>query len=154
MAPLDCIDASLTPRQPIGGNKYWIDMEESGSPHLINMPFDEITYSHVLKFCDGQFEEGIDLDYKSDFPSDLERILCALANTQGGIVFIGIAESDKSRLPICPPTGIDSDPDVTRQRILNIAFDAIYPPLEPEIKMVEVPETQNCIILIRVAPGD
>jgi hypothetical protein len=121
---------------------------------LTNIPIEDISYDHIERFCESQIEEDIDLDYKSAFPNDLDRTLCAFANTQGGLILIGISEEGKSRVPICPPSGIDDEPDVTRQRILNIAFDAIYPPLEPEVKIIKIPDTSKFIAFIRVSPSN
>jgi len=117
---------------------------------LTSKPIDEISYQDLLSFCESQFKEDIDLDYKSDFPNDLARLLSAFANTQGGIALIGFKERGKSREPLCPPEGIDGPSDVLRQKILNIAFDSIYPPLELEIAIIEVPDTERFVALIRV----
>ncbi len=118
---------------------------------LSSLPIDEITYQDLLTFCEEKHKEDIDLNYKSDFPNDLARLLSAFANTQGGTVLIGIKERGKSREPICPPEGIIGPQDVIGQRILNIAFDSIYPPVEPENSVIQIPDTERFVALIRVA---
>jgi len=121
---------------------------------LLTRPIDEIDYLELVEFCEAQIEEDLDLDYKAKIPNDFERTMCALANTQGGTILLGVHEKEKTRLPICPPTGMDRDPDSTRQRVLNIAFDAVYPPIEPEVKTVQVPETNRFVVLVRIHPSN
>lgn len=118
--------------------------------NLLTIPLDEVTHDDLLNFCEEKHIEDIDLDYKADFPSDLARLLSAFANTQGGLAIIGVEEEGKTRLPVCPPKGIDEDADVARQKIQNIAFDAIYPPLEPAIRAVGIPNSERVVVLIRV----
>jgi len=121
--------------------------------NIASIQIDEISFDDISTFCNQKVKEDIDLDYKSDFPSDLGRLISAFANTQGGIVIIGIDEDGKSREPVCPPRGIEGSSDVLRQRILNIAFDAIYPPVEPEVAIVEIPDRDLYVALIRIAPS-
>jgi len=120
---------------------------------LATLALEDVTYDILEVFCQQQAEEDIDLDYKAAFPNDIDRIICAFANTQGGIILLGISEHGKRRIPICPPGGIEGDPDVLRQRILNKAYDAIYPPVEPEVKVVSVPGTNNHVVVVRVTPS-
>jgi hypothetical protein len=122
-------------------------------PKLASMSLDEITYETIEGFCNQQIPEDIDLDYKSDWPNDLEKVLCAFANTQGGLVLIGIEEVEKTQLPKCPPCGVVGSHDVLREKARNIAFDAIYPPVLPEIKVIPIPPPSNrYIVFIRVQP--
>lgn len=129
-------------------------MAESELTNLWLKPISEIKYEDVNDFCNQQHQEDIDLDYKKDFPKDLENLLAAFANTQGGMVIIGIEEEEKTRKPICPPIGIDGPDDVIRQKIQNIAFDNIYPPLELEISINKIPDKQQYIALIRADPSN
>ncbi len=102
--------------------------ELKASELMSTLPFQEVTYKIVRAFCELKLEEGIDLDYKLDWPNDLARIMCAFANTQGGLLLIGVGEEGKTRRPVNPPMGIDGDIDSLRQRVHNIAFDGAYPP--------------------------
>lgn len=120
------------------------------------VPIDSITYDDVLAFCQLQVPEDIDLDYKSDWPdnNDLAKTLCALSNTQGGMVLLGIEEEGKTRMPKIPPSGITGSPEVLRKRALDIAFDAIYPPVVPEIQPCLVPNTKDrYVVVLRIAPS-
>ena len=121
---------------------------------IFTSPIEEISYEMVSEFCQEGFEEDIDLDYKSDWPKDFERLLCSFANTQGGIALIGVEEVNKSRKPICPPVGVDGKEDVLRQRALNIGLDAIYPPVIPEVQICEHPTNSNrSVVVVRVNPS-
>ena len=65
-------------------------MEESPiRSSIFSLPIEAIKYEDILSFCDKQMEEGVDLDYKADWPNDLEKVICSFANTQGGIALIG-----------------------------------------------------------------
>lgn len=117
-------------------------------------PIDSIQYGDILEFCELMQEEGIDLDYKSDWPNDLEKVLCSFANTQGGITLLGVPEDGKTRVPKLPLCGVEGDRPTIRQRIISIAMDGIYPPLSPEVCIVDHPEASNkCIALIRIHPS-
>jgi hypothetical protein len=121
---------------------------------LFGSPGAKIEYKHVLSFCKEGHKEGVDLDYKKDFPSDFSRLICSFANTQGGIVLIGIEEKGKTRKPKCPPKGVMCDPDVMRQRILSSSFDGIYPPVEPEVFEFEKPnDPGRFVFLVRITPS-
>jgi hypothetical protein len=109
-----------------------------------------IDYGELERFCQEQPEEDVDLDYKVAFPNDLDRVICAFANTQGGMVLIGIAEEAKTRRPEWPPVGLDGDADQARQRVLNIAFEAVYPPIEPEVRACPIPDSSRYVLLVRV----
>jgi hypothetical protein len=120
---------------------------------LYNLPIQEISYEMIEAFCQLEREEDIDLDYKSDWPSDLDKILCAFANTQGGIVLIGVEEENKTRRPKCPPMGVVGTEEALRQKALNIAFDRVYPPIIPEVQVCALPESEGrSVVVIRVTP--
>jgi len=130
-------------------------MEEiSVRSNIFSLQIDDIKYDDVLAFCDKQLEEGIDLDYKADWPNDLEKIICSFANTQGGIVLIGVQEEGKSRLPKCPPVGIVGMADVLRQKVLNLSFDAVFPPIVPEVAVCQFPsQNDRFVVIVRVNPS-
>jgi Putative DNA-binding domain len=94
------------------------------------------------------------LDYKSNWPSDLEKVICSFANTQGGIILIGVDEEDKTRKPKLPISGVEGEPAVIYQRVMNIASDGIYPPISPEIRVCKIPdENSKCVVLVRISPS-
>ena len=61
---------------------------------------DKKTYEDVLSFLQEAIPEGVRLDYRRDFPINLEKTIAALANTEGGVILIGVEED--SERPRCP----------------------------------------------------
>ena len=56
----------------------------------------KITIKEIRNFYDQQFSEGLRIEYKREFPQnvDLAKTICAFANGAGGILLIGV-EADK-----------------------------------------------------------
>ncbi|MBZ9572486.1 ATP-binding protein [Patescibacteria group bacterium] len=70
---------------------------------LFTKEITKITYQDVVEFCNQRIAESINLDYKKDFPRDLEKSISAFANTTGGLIIIGVEEEDsKPKLPKIP----------------------------------------------------
>ena len=90
---------------------------------LYNKPINQITWDDVDQFCKQGIEENAYLDYKKDFPNDLEKTMSAMANTLGGIILIGVEEdiNNKSKLPI---QGIVFQKGLS-ERVLNIILSII-----------------------------
>jgi len=117
-------------------------------------PIETIDIAAISAFCREGREEGIDLDYKSDWPRDLDKLLCAFANTQGGLLLIGVEEEGKSRKPKCPAPGVEGPEEALHQRVMNVAFDAVYPPIMPEVRACAVPGSSGrFVVLVRVSPS-
>jgi len=115
--------------------------------NLFNKPINQITYEDVVTFCQLGIGEGVNLDYKEDFPKHLEKSISAFANTNGGMIIIGVKENPDCK-PQPPFEGIDHIPKL-EDRIWNIILDNIYPPVFPEIQIC--PPTQNkTFIVIRI----
>ena len=60
---------------------------------IYTAPIETVTWKDVEDFCAQGTREGAYLDYKQDFPTDLAKTIAAMANTLGGIVIIGVAET-------------------------------------------------------------
>jgi hypothetical protein len=119
---------------------------------MFNLPVEEITYDRVRDFCLEQREEGLDLDYKADWPNDLARIMCGMANVQGGMILIGVEEEGDTRRPDCPPIGVPGTEDVLHQRAVQIALDAIYPPVFPDVKICPLAnDPGRAVVVIRLS---
>ena len=129
-------------------------MTDPNPSRLLTDPIESITYADVLAFCEQRLEEDIDIDYKSNWPDDLARLLCSFANTQGGLALIGVQEDGKSRQPSCPPVGVEGAPDDLRQRALNASFDEVFPPVSPEVAICTLPaDATRHAVVIRVSPS-
>ena len=140
--------------QPFGGRQQRSLSISTPIPHSLNsIPIESVDSTAVSGFCALQRDEGIDLDYKQDWPTDLDALLAAFANTQGGLLLVGVEEEGKSRRPKLPLIGVDGDPADLRQRVLNIAFDAVFPPVQPEIAICTLPSSTKSVVVVRVPPS-
>lgn len=102
---------------------------------MFSESINEITFEKVENFCKESLPEGIRLDYKQDFPRDLAKTISAFANTYGGLILIGVEETDRGT-PNLPIKGIPLERGL-EERISAIALRGIYPPVFPEIKVCE-----------------
>jgi hypothetical protein len=106
-----------------------------------------ISYQDVVLFCEQGIGEGVNLDYKKDFPaSGLEKTISAFANTSSGVILIGIEDEDSKPKP--PFEGIEYK-DRLEERVWNIIVDNIHPPVFPEITVCP-PHNKKTFVIIRV----
>ena len=119
---------------------------------LFTKPINDIVYDDVISFCQQGLGEGINLDYKKDFPQNegLEKTIAAFANTSGGIIIIGV--EDKDSKPKLPFEGIEFR-DKLEERVWQIILANIYPPVLPEIRICPQKENKTFIV-IRVAQSN
>jgi hypothetical protein len=114
---------------------------------IFTKPINEISFQDITSFCEQGIGEGINLDYKRDFPSSgLEKTISAFANTFGGVIIIGVEDEDSKPKP--PFEGIEYK-DKLEERVWNIIVDNIYPPVFPEIKVCP-PLNNKAFVTIRV----
>lgn len=59
---------------------------------LQSKPLSEVEYDDLLEFLHEGREEGVRLDYKQEWGSDIAKDTCAMANAQGGTILIGVKE--------------------------------------------------------------
>ncbi len=114
---------------------------------IFTKPINDIFFQDVISFCEQGIGEGINLDYKRDFPSTgLEKTISAFANTFGGVIVIGVEDEDSKPKP--PFEGIEHK-DKLEERVWNIIVDNIYPPVFPEIRVCP-PSNYKTFVTIRV----
>lgn len=114
------------------------------------MELTKITYDAIQKFCDQKIPEGQKIEYKASFPEriNLERSICALGNTLGGIIFIGVKADKKTNIPESIP-GIPLKEGL-EETIINKCLSWINPPLIPEVKVCAFDSDNKAVIFIRV----
>jgi hypothetical protein len=120
---------------------------------LYSLPIDEIGFEHIQGFCEEDREESAILDYKADWPKNLEKTIAAMANTSGGIILVGVAERSGTRRPELPIAGVtvDAGVDGLKQKVTSTAYRAIYPPVFPEVRVCQFSDDSNrAVVLIRV----
>jgi len=124
---------------------------------MFSIPIDSLTFEQVNSFCQPRPREGPTLDYKLDFPRRLDKTIASFANTYGGHVLIGIDETVTGE-PVLPIAGVPLETGL-RERVVATALDAIYPPVYPEVKVIEFQSSgatspDRALIVVRVYESD
>ncbi len=119
---------------------------------LLSIPADtSITKVDLDQFCELGISERSYVDYKKEFPRHLERTIASFANTNGGIVLIGV-DADAENKPVCPVAGIEFQIGL-EERVFQICASSIYPPLIPTVWLVRfedpslIPPDRACIVI-------
>ncbi len=117
---------------------------------MFGKPISKLTDSDIRSFCDRRIPEGLVIDYKLDFPSDLAKVLASFANTFGGYVLIGIATNpDNTPKSV---EGIEKKGGI-KERIMQAATMGIHQPLFPDIALCELPKTSKVVVVVYIAPS-
>lgn len=116
---------------------------------MFTKPIDEIIFEDVEVFCE-EWTEGVRVEYKSDInlKRHIPKIVSSFANTHGGIFLIGV-EADQTNNQVTSIPGIPQRNGIEEQ-IQQSALTGIYPGVIPEIKVVDVPDSKNVIVVVRV----
>lgn len=121
---------------------------------MFNIPIDDIKIHHIEQFLQAGAKEGTLLDYKEQFPNKLEKTISSMANTFGGMILIGVEETPTGGGGV-PIKGIPFGPGL-RERVIQIGISSIYPPLIPEVTVVEfksdpaLADPDKAVVAIRV----
>ncbi|MGD0767474.1 MAG: ATP-binding protein [Tepidisphaeraceae bacterium] len=117
----------------------------------------DISFDDIRDFCAQKPPEGTSLDYKSDFTEKLDQLICAFANTHGGLIILGVESEKADDTPTWPPGG---PPGVVKSdgmelRVQQIAAEAIYPPVPVEVsRPIDIPaKADRVLIVIRIQPS-
>ena len=116
---------------------------------MFTKPIDEITFEDVQSFCK-EWAEGVRVEYKSDITVNrhIPKIVSSFANTYGGIFLIGV-EADQKNNRVNAIPGILQQNGIEEQ-IQQSALTGIYPGIIPEIKLIDVPNSSNVVVVVRV----
>ncbi len=120
--------------------------------HLYSKAISSILWSDIEQFCQQGTAENTYLDYKLDFPGNLEKTIAAMANTFGGLILIGIDETDTGQ-PVLPLNGIETQRGLD-ERVLNTILDTMTPPVIPEITTCLNATGERAIVVIRVPQSE
>jgi len=129
---------------------------------LLTKPMNQITYDDVVQFCalpnQGQ-PENQTLEYKGGDKLPTSRVIAkaasALANTFGGMLFLGVDENHDTGRPSGIP-GVPADRDLGNQ-VSSILMDNIDPPLVPLPEIRAIPfdsDPTRAVVVIRVAQSN
>ncbi len=113
---------------------------------MFTKPTDKITFEDVKNFCQ-EFGEGVRVEYKRKVVH-IPKIVSSFANTFGGIFVIG-AETDEMNKVEFPILGIPKQNGIEEQ-ILQSTLMGIYPAVIPEVVIVDVPNSNNMVVVVRV----
>jgi hypothetical protein len=125
---------------------------------MFGTPIESIDLSQILSFLGTGIREGFALDFKENFPSNLEKTLAAFANSYGGIILIGVEETATGSA-VVPIRGVELNTGL-RERVLQKGLEAIYPPVLPEVHVVEFKSDESlsapdrAVVVVRVAESD
>lgn len=68
---------------------------------LLNTPLKDLNFEDVVDFCKEKEVEGVQVDYKKEFPQKgLAKHFASFSNTRGGIIIIGVEEDTKTGTPV------------------------------------------------------
>jgi len=121
---------------------------------LYSKPIADVTYADIQAFLDAKHPESRILDYKGAWTEHPVRVMAAFANTDGGIMLVGVDEEDKTGRPLTPPTGVDmgEGEDAIKRQVESAAYDGVYPPLFPEVQVCrKTDDPDRAVVLVRVA---
>jgi hypothetical protein len=125
--------------------------------NLFSVPLDKISFSDLEAFLglalpdDQRVKEGETIDYKDSLPQELGHSVAGMANTSGGLIFIGIkSDKTKQNIPVAWP-GIQPKPDLETQIVAKIV-SSVRPKPDFRIGTVTLPNG-SVISVIRVLEG-
>lgn len=122
-------------------------------------PLHEVDFDDLQDFLREGREEGVRLDYKQEWEGEIPKDACALANTFGGSILVGVKElrrqgtggarlnvPDANDIPGIPRSGKDWMA-VARDRIVS----RTRPPVVPQVKVLELPgDPERVVIALRI----
>lgn len=97
----------------------------------------------ILKIIESGETQEVELKQSLHSSQEFSKIMCALANTYGGIVVIGV--NAKKEI-----VGIEEDADILQQKI-SAAAQAVSPPLVPKIEAINLQDKKIIIITVQKA---
>lgn len=113
---------------------------------LFTKPKNEITFADIEGFC-REFGEGVRVEYKREI-KHIPKIVSSFANTHGGVFVIGAETDDQNKVKF-PIQGIPQRSGIEEQ-IQQSALTGIYPGVIPEIILVDVANSGNLVVIVRV----
>ncbi len=114
---------------------------------MFNLSKEEITFEVIENFC-REWQEGVRVEYKQEI-KDIPKIVSSFANTQGGVFLIGVEANQTDNKVQFPIEGIPKINGI-EESIVQSALMGIYPPVMPEMILVDVPGMGNVVVVVRV----
>ncbi len=121
---------------------------------IFSKPIMQLDIDDIRIFCAERIKEGFNLEYKRDFTGRLEKVICAFANTWGGVILLGVGEDDAGK-PKLPIDGIPFQKGLD-VRVTSLIVDNIYPPVfcEKNVIQFDANGDDKAIIVIGIPESD
>ena len=132
---------------------------------IFTKPPNEVTLSDIQKLIDERREESRNLEYKSPDilkkPSDLSEWVSAFLNADGGLIVLGLCESDPKKknninTKIFPTNMEFVEGNYPKERIEQFIFSNINCSSKPEIRIYPIRDPNDfsrAIYLIDIPQG-
>lgn len=116
-------------------------------------PLSEVTYEDLVGFLELDRAEAEDLDYKQEWHDKYVRTVCAMANTAGGDLLVGVGERRDGATNTNRPDpgnvpGVESKPRDLAQSVTAKVRSRTRPSLAPEVEAVEVEDAPGRVVLL------
>ena len=111
---------------------------------LLGSSAQDITLEGVRGLVDQGLPEGLILDYKEAYHPHIVETVVAMANTYGGLIFVGVTDS--------PPRQLLGVEETVATSIANVCHDSLEPPWVPKIIPLPIHEEGTCLIVVRIDP--
>src|SRR6266487_1882650 len=103
----------------------------------------------LIGFLRQRVRENLNLEYKRTWNQRSLESVAAMANTYGGLIFVGVARDARdSELPALEPSGVDA---ALREAIVNQCYMKLQPPFAPEVLTVELSD-DLVVLMLRIYP--
>ena len=113
---------------------------------LFSSPLHSIEFRQIEEFC-RHWPEGVRVEYKRELvPHHIPKTVCSFANTSGGVWIIGVG-TDVMNRPVFPIHGFPRTAGI-EERITQSCYQNLYPPLLPEIKIIDVPGAGGHVVAV------
>jgi len=113
---------------------------------MFTKPVTDLKFSDVESFCK-TYGENVRVEYKQEIPKgDIPKTISAFANTLGGILILGV-KTDENNRAIFPIEGMKKEGGM-EDRITASSLQGIYPAVIPEVKVIDVPNTNNKMVVV------
>lgn len=113
---------------------------------MFTKPVTDLKLSDVESFCK-TYGENVRVEYKQEIPKgDIPKTISAFANTLGGILILGVKTGENNRA-IFPIEGMKKEGGI-EDRITASSLQGIYPAVIPEVKVIDVPNTNNKMVVV------
>ncbi len=119
---------------------------------VLNKKLEDLSFDDIEKLVSNEKPgENVTLDYKSELPRDIHKLISALANTYGGWIFIGIETEKDTNKPKKIKNVTQGNLEDT---IDSICIDNIYPPVFCKSRYIENENGDKRVFVIRVEESD